>query len=112
MGCWPAVPSTVLALWSCRARAVSWDRPTAHALHWPSCRAGTGTVPAVPCGPWAVPKGRAACRASGPWAVWKSIVLGREEARNRASLRPQLEFVMHTPRIRGDELRCYRLVKS
>jgi len=70
-----AVPATVPALWPCRARAVSWARPAAHALHGPPCRAGTGTVAAVPCGPWAVPKGRAACRATGPWAAWPYILL-------------------------------------
>jgi hypothetical protein len=31
-----------------RARAVSWARAAAHALHWPSGRAGMGTLPAVP----------------------------------------------------------------
>jgi len=70
-----AVPATVPALWPCCARAVSWARPAAHALHGPPCRADTGTVAAVPCGPWAVPKGRAACRATGPWAAWPYILV-------------------------------------
>jgi hypothetical protein len=37
-----------------RAKAVSWARPVAHDLHGPSCRAGTGTLPAVSCRPWAM----------------------------------------------------------
>jgi len=36
-------------------RAVSWARPAAHALHGAPGRAGTGTRPAVPCRPLAVP---------------------------------------------------------
>jgi hypothetical protein len=56
------------------ARVVSWARPAAHARHGPSGRAGTGTVAAVSCRPWVVPKGRAVGRAAGPWAVWKSIL--------------------------------------
>jgi hypothetical protein len=67
-------PPTVPRTWSCRARVVSWARPAAHALHWPSCRAGTGMLPAVPCRPWAVPCRRAVGRAVSPWVVWKYIV--------------------------------------
>jgi len=47
-------------------RAVSWARPVAHALHWPSCRAGTGTVPAVPCRPAHGPCQKAMLRAVPP----------------------------------------------
>jgi hypothetical protein len=67
----PRVPATVPLARSCRARAraVSWARSAAHALPWPSCRVDTGTLPAMSCLPWDVPKGRAA----GPWAVWKYI---------------------------------------
>jgi hypothetical protein len=57
----------------CRVKAVSWARPAAHDPHGPSCRAGTGTLSAVPCRPWAVPKGRAVGRAAGPWAVCTPI---------------------------------------
>jgi hypothetical protein len=63
----PAVPP-------CRAKVVSWARPAAHDLHGPSCRAGTGTLLAVLCRPWAVPKGRAVGRATGPWAICTPIV--------------------------------------
>jgi hypothetical protein len=56
----------------CR-RAVSWVRPAAHDPHGPSCRTGTGTLPAVPCRPWAVPKGRAVGRVADPWAVCTPI---------------------------------------
>jgi hypothetical protein len=69
-----AVPATVPLPWPCRARAMSWARSAAHALHWPSGCAGTGTLQAVPCRPWAMPKGCAVGRAAGPWAVWKSIM--------------------------------------
>jgi hypothetical protein len=58
-----------------RARAVPWARPAAHARHGPSGRADTSTVAAVPCSPWAVPKGRAVGRAADPWVVWKSILV-------------------------------------
>jgi hypothetical protein len=64
-----AVPATVPRPWPCRASVVSWAWPAAHDTHWPSCRAGTGTVRAMPCGPWVVPKGRVA----GPWAAWPYI---------------------------------------
>jgi hypothetical protein len=57
----------------CRAKAVSWARSAAHDPHGPSCRAGTGTLSAVPCRPWAVPKGRAVGRAAYPWAVYTPI---------------------------------------
>jgi hypothetical protein len=56
-------------------RAVSWARPAAHDPHGPSCHASTGTLPAVPCRPWAVPKGRVVGRAAGPWAVCTPIVM-------------------------------------
>jgi hypothetical protein len=46
-----------------RARAVPWARPAAQTQHWASCCAV----------PWAMPKVRAAGRACGPWAGWKSI---------------------------------------
>jgi hypothetical protein len=64
---------TVSSCRSCRAKAVSRARPAAHDPHGPSCRASTGTLPAVPCRPWAVPKGRAVSRAAGPWVVCTPI---------------------------------------
>jgi hypothetical protein len=69
------VPATVPRTWPCRAGVVSWARVAAHAPHWPSCRAGTGTLPVVSCRPWAVPCRRAVGRAAGPWAVWIYIYI-------------------------------------
>ena len=46
----------------------------------------TGTVAAVPCGPWAVPKGRAACRATGPWAAWPYITGRWKEEEDEGNL--------------------------
>ena len=74
MGGWPAVPSTVPALWPCRVMGQAGGPCTA--LAFVSCRHGHGSCRAVPSGPWAMPKGHAACRAASPWAVWKSIALG------------------------------------
>jgi hypothetical protein len=68
-----AVPPPCRSPYAVRTRVVSWSRPTAHARHGPSGRAGTGTVAAVPCRPWAVPKGRAVGCVVGPWVVSKSI---------------------------------------
>ena len=68
--------AAVPAFWPCRARAVSWARLAAHALHGAPGRAGTGTPTTVPCRPWAVPKGRAVGRAASPWAAWPYIQLG------------------------------------
>jgi hypothetical protein len=46
LGLWRCLPSDRAghraAPWSCRARAMSWARAAAHALHWPSCRASHG----------------------------------------------------------------------
>jgi len=49
-----AMPAAVPAFWPCRARAMSWARPAAHALHGASlpCRAT--------CGP---------CQKAIPWTV-------------------------------------------
>jgi hypothetical protein len=71
----PTAKKAVGAMGSCRppcralgrvvpvsCRVVSWARPAAHTLHWPSCRAGTGTLPYVPCRPLVVPCRRAVGR--------------------------------------------------
>jgi hypothetical protein len=66
-------------VWPCRHRVV---RAVPRLCHGPgrrpmtrtALRAGTGTLPAVPCRPWAVPKGRVVGRAAGPWAVCTPIL--------------------------------------